>query len=304
MNSKLSVIIPVYKKTDMFLSNLSHNIPLLPKNAEIIIVDDASQEYLNEKLEPFLKKRSVELIENQKNLGFSGAINKGIKASHGAHILLLNSDVRLIQKFPEDFEKFFSEDSHVAAVAFPERNDNKLLGKSIISFTRGLVTHTRAKDREKGLTAWASGGSCLFRADRLNELNGFDEMYSPFYWEDIDLSFRAYSRGWLVVFDPKYPVEHARESTINTFYSSVKVKHIAHRNQFIFTWANITDFDLFIKHITWLPYHLLVMSIKGETQFISGFLSALQYIPTILKRRSVKLQHQKVSDKEVFSLFV
>jgi len=154
------------------------------------------------------------------------------------------------------------------------------------------------------LTAWASGGSCLFRLDRLRELGGFDEMYSPFYWEDIDLSFRAYSRGWLVMFNPKYSVEHARESTINTYYTSVKVKHIAYRNQFIFTWSNITDIDLFLKHLAWLPFHLLVMSIKGETQFISGFLSALQYIPSIIKRRSVKLQHQKLSDKKVFSLFV
>jgi hypothetical protein len=45
------------------------------------------------------------------------------------------------------------------------------------------------------------------------------------------------------------------------------------------------------------------MSIKGETQFISGFLSALQFIPTIFKRRSVKLHKQKLTDKEVFSLF-
>lgn len=303
MNKTLSVVVPVYKKTDMFLNNLAHNIPLLPKNTEIIIVDDASQEYLNEKMEPFLKKQSIKLLENPKNLGFSGAINRGIKAAHGAHILLLNSDVRLIKKFPENYEKFFSEDPRIAAIAFAEKNGDKLLGKSTIAFARGLVTHSRAKNTERGLTAWANGGSCLFRADRLNELNGFDEMYSPFYWEDIDLSYRAYSRGWSVLFNPEYSVEHARESTINTYYTSVKVKHIAHRNQFIFTWSNITDIDLIIKHFAWLPFHLVVMSIKGETQFISGFLSALQFIPTIFKRRSVKLHKQKLTDKEVFSLF-
>ena len=57
MNKTLSVVVPVYKKTEMFLNNLAHNIPLERKNTEIIIVDDASQEKLSEKMELFLKKQ-------------------------------------------------------------------------------------------------------------------------------------------------------------------------------------------------------------------------------------------------------
>ncbi|PJE58197.1 MAG: glycosyltransferase family 2 protein, partial [Candidatus Portnoybacteria bacterium CG10_big_fil_rev_8_21_14_0_10_36_7] len=48
-------------------------------------------------------------------------------------------------------------------------------------------------------------------------LNGFDELYSPFYWEDIDLSYRAWKTGYTVLFDPQVLVEHHHETTIRTF---------------------------------------------------------------------------------------
>jgi glycosyltransferase involved in cell wall biosynthesis len=68
MSTKLSVVIPVYKKTDMFVQNLQHNIAFSPKNIEIIIVDDASQEYLSEKIESLLKKKNVHLIETDEEV--------------------------------------------------------------------------------------------------------------------------------------------------------------------------------------------------------------------------------------------
>lgn len=303
MSIKISVVIPVYKKTDMFVENLTNNLIHLPKNSEIIIVDDASQEYLREKLDHLIKKKRIILIENEKNLGFSRAINKGIMAVESKYVLLLNSDVRLTDMLPDDMFDIFEKHSNIAAISFAEKNDGVLLGKSTLKFSRGLVTHDRAKDTSEGLTAWASGGSCMFRTDRLKGVGAFDAMYSPFYWEDIDLSFKIYSRGWNVLFYPRVIVEHARESTISTYFSSRNVKHIAFRNQFLFTWANITDLQLCTAHIMWLPIHLLLMSIRGETEFVSSFFSALQYLPTILKRRSAKLRHQKISDREIFSLF-
>jgi GT2 family glycosyltransferase len=304
MNTKLSVVIPVYKKTDMFMENFVNNISFLPKNTEVIVVDDASCEYLEEKLEPFIKKGLVTLITNEKNMGFSGAINRGIFASQGTYVLLLNSDVRLVSSFTDNPEKYFNDNSKIAAVSFAEQGEGRdLLGKSEIFFTRGLVIHSRSKNNDAGLTAWASGGSCLFRSDRLKALHAFDDMYAPFYWEDIDLSFRAYSRGWHVLFEPSYVVEHVRESTIQSLFSTSLVKQVAYRNQFLFTWSNITDVHLTLLHLLWLPYNLFVLSIRGETQFISGFFAALLFIPTILRRRSLKLHNQRISDSKIFELF-
>jgi len=302
---KLSLVIPVYKKTEMFMENFIQNIPLLPKNTEIIIVDDASHENLSGKIAPFKRKAHIIFIQNEKNLGFAAAINKGISAAKGNYILLLGSDIRLMKEFPTSLETEFVNDKNIAAITFAEKdNGGELLGKSTIYFKRGLILHKRAHDTLRGNAAWANGGSCLFRADYLKTLGGFDEMYAPFYWEDIDLSYRAYSRGWKVLFYPKYVVAHARESTISTFFKATHIQHIAYRNQFIFTWSNITDFSMLIKHFLWLPINLFLMSVKGETGFVTGFFSALPYILTILSRRFVKLHKQSVSDADIFALFL
>ncbi|KXK10829.1 MAG: Dolichyl-phosphate-mannose-protein mannosyltransferase [Microgenomates bacterium OLB23] len=221
-----------------------------------------------------------------------------------AHILCsLTQTFALQKKFNTTLLSEFAQDPAIAAVAFAEKSSNgDMLGKSIITFARGLVLHARAGNAQKGITAWANGGSCIFRADYLRRLHAFDTMYSPFYWEDIDLSYRAYSQGFKIIFYPEYIVEHARESTIATYFPTQHVSHIAYRNQFLFTWANITDMSLTISFLLWLPINLLLMSIKGETGFIGGFFSALKYIPSLIKRRSVKLSQQRVSDAQIFCI--
>lgn len=301
---KLSVVIPVYKKTDMFLKNLSSNIRMLPKDTEIIIVDDASREELEEKLSQYIKKNEVILLTNYTNQGFAKTINRGIKEAKGNYILLLGSDVLLQKKFSLSFESLFLHDESIAAISFGEKgDDNIILGKSRIFFKRGLVMHSRAKDIKHGETAWANGGSCIFRADYLKKLNGFGTLYSPFYWEDIDLSYRAYAMGWRIMFDPSYIVDHKRESTITNFFSPSYIRQIAYRNQFYFIWSNITDIRMTLLHMFWLPINLFLMSIKGETGFVVGFFTALPKICAIIKRRFVKRRYQKVSDQQIFAKF-
>ncbi len=302
MKKDISIVIPVYKKTDMFIENLKKNAKFFLEVQEVIVVDDASKENLREKIEEAVHIPQLKVLENRKNLGFSGAINKGIFASTAKYVLLLNSDIQLLKPIPDTIFAFF-DDPLAAAVSFAEKEGEKILGKSIIQFKRGLVVHNRASNAQTGLTAWANGGSAMFRADYLKTLKGFDEIYNPFYWEDIDLSYRAYSRGYKILFDSEYIVQHARESTISSFYKPTRIKYIAFRNQFYFTWSNIVDPGLLLLHILWLPVNLCLMLIKGEFGFVRGFFTALLSLPRIIKRRFIKVKHQKVSDKKIFSLF-
>ena len=48
-------------------------------------------------------------------------------------------------------------------------------------------------------TIFASGGQTLIRKDRYLELDGLDDLYDPFYWEDVDLSYRAWNTRQSVV---------------------------------------------------------------------------------------------------------
>jgi GT2 family glycosyltransferase len=68
----------------------------LPKNCKIIVVDNGSTDGTVEYLKGLPK---VKLIQNAENLGYSKAVNIGIKSSlEGSDIVLLNNDVELIEK--------------------------------------------------------------------------------------------------------------------------------------------------------------------------------------------------------------
>lgn len=297
---KISVIIPVYKNKELFLKNLKYNDSFL-SDMEVIIVDDDS----NENLEKDIRKqfKSIKILINKKNIGFAGSVNRAVKLTHGEFIFLLNSDVKL-KKI--NFEKSISDlkrDQKIFAVTFlQEERDGQIVGKNVIFFKRGLIGHKKSKNLKKGLTAWAEGGSSLIRKKYFEELGGFDEIYAPFYWEDIDLSYRAYGRGWKVIFDPEIVVQHYHESTIGKFYAKNFIRTIAYRNQFIFTWKNLIDRDKIFLHILLLPYHFFMALIRVDTQYIRGFIYALTRFKKILNKRKLEGRERKKTDLDIFEL--
>jgi GT2 family glycosyltransferase/tetratricopeptide (TPR) repeat protein len=57
-------------------------------------------------------------------------------------------------------------------------------------------------------------GACLFiKREVLSAVGGLDEIFSPAYWEDTDLCFRARKAGWRVVYEPRAEVTHFEGAT-------------------------------------------------------------------------------------------
>lgn len=294
---KLSVIIPVYKNIPAFIANLKHNMQFL-KDCEIIIVNDDPSESLADKLKDVPQ---IKLIENRWNLGFGRTVNAGVQNASSELIMLLNSDVKLLN------DSFYSarsqfNDKTVFAVTFAQKEkDNQTVGKNKIYWEKGFVQHSEATDLRTGITAWAEGGSCIIDKKKFDELKGFDPIYSPFYWEDIDLSFRAWKKGYKVLFDENIMVEHHHESTIGVHFSKSKIQHIAYRNQLLFIWKNISDPWLMMSHIFYLKIMFFKSLLRGDLAFIQGYFSALQKLPSVIKKR--KELQVKLSDHEVFTKF-
>ena len=293
----ISAIIPVYKKTDTFLKNLKINYQYL-KETEIIIVNDDPDASIKSLLQDY----KLKLIENTKNLGFGGAINKGVRSSSNNYIFLLNSDVVLRNDLFKNSIKLFDKEKKLFAIGFAQtEKDNQVVGKNSIYWKNGFFRHKKAPNIFFGKTAWAEGGSSIFSKEKFLELGGFDQLYSPFYWEDVDISYRAWKKGYKVLFDPSILVEHHHESTISTYFSSKTIKKISYRNQLIFIWKNITDFKLIISHYLLLIPNIIILLLKGEFEFISGFLSALSKINKIYKQRKGQIKSYLLTDQEVFN---
>lgn len=296
----ISVIIPTYKNTLVSLTNLKKNIPHL-KDCEIIIVNDDPEISIENEL---LSYSAVKLIENEKNLGFAGAINRGVREASGEYLLLLNSDVVLHNDHFKRALEHFEKDPSLFAVSFAQVEKNKkTVGKNKLYWKKGFVRHKASENKKFGETAWAEGGSSIFSKEKFLNLGGFDELYSPFYWEDIDLSYRAWKAGFTVLFDPSIIVTHHHESTIGKYFSSKYVKKISYRNQLIFIWKNITSVPLLVSHFLRLPVFLLLFTLKGEFMFIKGCFGAIVRIGSILKTRNGIKKDSLKSDEEIFDLF-
>ncbi len=70
-----------------------------------------------------------------------------------------------------------------------------------------------------------------FRRDRWAELGGFDDLYHPFYWEDVDLGYRAWARDWRVLYEPAAVVYHAQGETIARLHRAAHVEMISARER-------------------------------------------------------------------------
>ena len=295
----VSVIIPAYKNTDELVQNLRQNLIYL-KDCEVIVVNNNPEKSIKTELKDF----DLVLVENEKNLGFAGAVNAGVEKAKGKYIMLLNSDVILNDSSYSKALKHFEDNDALFGVSFLQKEvDEKKVGKNTIFWDYGLVKHNAAETMDSGITAWAEGGTSIFDKEKFLKLGGFDTLYSPFYWEDIDLSYRAWKAGFEVLFDSSIIVTHHHEGTIGKYFDSRKVKKIAFRNQHIFMIKNITDRGLIFTYWLLLIPNFIYYFLKREPLFISGFLEAFGKIKKITEQRQKQMKSFILQDSKILSKF-
>lgn len=295
--NSVSVVIPNYNGLEL----LSKNLPGVIKASknkenrirEIIIVDDAS----TDESSGFIKETYPEviLVKHKVNRGFSSTVNTGVRTAKSKLVCLLNTDVNVSIKFLEKLIVHFNNEK-VFGVSLHEKGYSWARGE----FKGGFVNHEPGdKSINTVQTFWVSGGSGVFRRDIWHQLKGMDEeLLNPFYWEDIDLCYRAQKRGYICLWEPKAKVLHKHESTISKV-SKIRKKHrIQERNQLIFIWKNITSDILFRKHIAGLLAKLL-----KHPGYFRVLVMALLKLPIILKRRKIEKKESSVSDESIFQQF-
>ena len=290
----ISVVIPNYNGESLLKKNLPKVIEELKDykdgKTEIIVVDDGSNDKSIEVLKGLDEKfGKIKVFENVKNLGFSSSVNKGVMAAAGEIVILLNTDVYPEKGFLKPLLEHF-KDEQIFAVGCMDKSiegDKIVLrGRGLGEWKKGFLVHRRG-EVDKTNTLWVSGGSGAFRKSIWDKLSGLNELYNPFYWEDIDIAYRAQKSGYKVLFEPKSIVIHSHaEGAITNKYSAYKVKTISYRNQFIFVWENATDFSVKLSHVLYLPYYFAKAFLSKDTAFFAGFFKALILLPKVIKSSS------------------
>lgn len=250
-NSKIiDVIIPSYNGRKLLQKNLHHIIKKTSYLNKVIIIDNGSEDDTI----PWLTKNypEVVIIKNKTNLGYTIPINQGIKVSKSEYFILINNDVIPLQNYVKNTLSFFKNDK-LFAVSFNE----KLSSWPNMAWSEGKIQFLNGVDKSKVIcTPWASGGSALFRRSIWDKLGGMDEIYAPWYWEDIDIGYRAWKSGYQIIWDPKSTVIHHHESTSKLLDQNY-VSRIKQRNELLFNWLNVNDKSFVIGHLLFLVQHTI-----------------------------------------------
>ncbi len=296
---KLSIIIPNYNGEELLKKNLP-NILKVCRGAEIIVVDDTSTDGSVDVLTK--KFPDVQVITKKKNEGFSSTVNAGVAVAKHDLVMLLNSDAYPVHGFFEAVSIYFnSPDVFAVGLAQECDEDGKKIvrGRGLGKFHQGFLVHRYAEPTES-TTLWVSGGAGIFRKKVWEKLGGMQEAYNPFYWEDIDLSYRAVKSGYRILFEPHARTIHEQSiGSIRSSYSADRIKTISYRNQLFFVWLNISDTRYLFAHVFRIPVHMLKAIASGDWAFMKGLAGALLQIPRILKERSRMKKYWSLSDREV-----
>jgi GT2 family glycosyltransferase len=263
----ISVVIPNYNGKSLLKKNIPFVLNALKSSQiadfEIIISDDNS----DDDSVSFIKTNYPEiiLICNKQNKGFSGNTNIGILSASKDLVFILNSDVQLSDKYFVTLLPFFDKPdtfgvmSRIIAIdsekiqegsKYPECSFGNIVGKNYISKTQSSL-----------YSLYLTGANALVDRIKLMHIGCFNELYNPYYWEDVDLGIKAWRMGYKVYYEDTAFCRHPSHSTIEK-EPTEKVQIIFKRNKLYFHFLHLEGIELY--------YFLLKSLIKATFRLIWG----------------------------------
>lgn len=307
----MTIVIPSFDGRSLLEQNLGGvvaEVASWPRMARVVVVDDGSSDGTAEWLRESWPQ--VQLVRLERNRGFAAAMNAGFAAADGEVVVALNNDMRVESGFLGPLVEAL-RDPEVFAVGCRTllEGDGGDEGVTEGEFRRGRLGVLQPGLGRDGVRDWPSrpilyahGGAAAYRLAAVRELGGFDPMYAPFYWEDLDLCYRAWKRGWKVTYKPGSVVHHRHQATIGRYYPLEAVRQTMAANMLLFTWKNVSDGPLMRSHMTWLAARVAVNLARGNLGFFRSLRSALQRLPLALEGRSRESKHRRRTDADVLAL--
>lgn len=156
----------------------------------------------------------VHLLENDANLGYARAANRGLRAARGRHVLFLNPDAIVTDEAIAAACAVLDDRPGVGLVGVAQRGRDGGVIPTVEPFF-SLAALRQPSHRRVSAPAgdgpvdidWCHGAFFLGRRDELLALGGYDEGYF-LYAEDMDLCFRVHESGKSVVYLPQVSILH------------------------------------------------------------------------------------------------
>ena len=167
-----------------------------PVVARVLVIDNASPDATPD----VAASLGVEVIRQDRNVGFAAAMNVGLRATSAPFLMSLNADARLRPGYVDAVVAALDADPRLGGASGLLLLPSGVVDSSGISVTSAF----EAIERDRGAAAEAaslgepfgvSGAAAVWRREMLDEVGGWwDGLFV--YWEDVELSWRARRRGW------------------------------------------------------------------------------------------------------------
>ncbi len=174
--------------------------------------------------------RGVELFRNDRNLGFSRAVNQALEKGRAPYAVLLNPDTVMHDDFLEVAFRYMEGHPDVGVLGPKILDPDGTVQGSARSFPTPLTAlfgrtsflsrvwpnnrftcdnlQTAASDgRTPFAVDWVSGACMVVRRAAIEQVGPLDEGFFMF-WEDADWCRRMREAGWKVVYCPMTAVVH------------------------------------------------------------------------------------------------
>ena len=215
---QVSIVIPVYNKFELTKQCIdSINGAGNETSYEIIIADDgSSDETVN--IENYFS--NVKRVKTPKNLGFLLNIKNAIPYSNGEYVFLMNNDMIPKAKFLDYLYKTITETQKLGVVGAMMLNSDDTIqevGGSVYCNGYTLWNHKGEKNIDLNKlyeVDYCSGCGILFSKSDWEKVHGFDEIFAPAYFEDVDLCYKIkYNLNKGIVCQPKAQIYHLCSET-------------------------------------------------------------------------------------------
>ena len=232
----VSIVIVLWNRAEFTLRCLRAVCELPDGFAEVVLVDNGSTDDTAALLASIDGAR---VVRNATNRGFPAGANQGARAASGRYLLFLNNDAEMLPGALEHLVRTLEEQQDAGAaggkLVFP---DGRLQEAGAIVWSdgscapygRGASPDSPEFNFERDVD-YCSGAFLLTRCDLFAQLGGFDERYSPAYYEDVDYCARLWTLGWRIVYQPMSAAIHYESASSGSSATPLKLQ-VEHRPVF------------------------------------------------------------------------
>ena len=237
---KISVVTPNYngeKFLKTFFDSLNDDSECI---GEIIIVDNGSSDNSLEYIKNNEFNFPVKVIENKENLGFSPAVNQGIRESEYDYVFSLNNDTEVKKGSIKALVDLITSNDNIFSVqAKMLQYDNKELiddvgdEYNLLAWTKKTGENHNSDEFVNVKEIFSScAGAAMYSKAIMSDIGLFDDNFFA-YMEDVDLALRANINGYKNLLCPDAVVYHIGSATSGSRYNEFKVRLAARNNVWV-----------------------------------------------------------------------